>query len=227
LKTFLTNNRHIIEKSLITIFVTIFTAFFIYALFSQPVHNNEVQVLAATQLEQTGVTNIVTAVLLNYRAYDTFIEFAVFLCVAIAVLPYILDTPVLEFKLKEESQVLLIAKVFIPLIIVMAGYLLWIGATKPGGAFQASALLAGCLVLLSLANVQVIDFTKLRYRLLMSAGLIAFIAVVLLLYFSSQSFIKFPVELAGASILAIEFFATFAIALILFLCFESINKGHA
>jgi len=109
----------------------------------------------------------------------------------------------------------------------MAGYLLWIGSTKPGGAFQAAALLAGCLVLLSLANVQVIDFTKLRYRLLMSAGLIAFVAIVLLLYFESQTFIKFPIELAGASLLVIEFFATFAIALILFLCFESINKGHA
>jgi len=221
------NNRHQIEKTLIVILVLLFTLFFIYALFNQPVHNNGIQALAVSQLDQTGVTNIVTAVLLNYRAYDTFIEFAVFLCVAIAVLPYILDTPVLAFKLQEESQVLLIAKAFIPLTIIMAGYLLWIGSTKPGGAFQAAALLAGWLVLLSLANVQVIDFTKLRYRLLMSAGLIAFVAIVLLLYFESQTFIKFPIELAGASLLVIEFFATFAIALILFLCFESINKGHA
>lgn len=227
MSTFFTNNRQVIEKTLIVIFVSLFTGFFIFALFNQPMHNNELQALAQTHLDQTGVTNIVTAVLLNYRAYDTLIEFAVFLSVAIAVLPYILDTPVLKFKLQEESQVLLIAKVFIPLTIVMAGYLLWIGASKPGGAFQASALLAGCLVLLSLANVQVIDFTKLRYRLLMSAGLLAFLATILLLYLESHSFLTFPVELAGISILAIEFFATFAIALILFLCFESINKGHA
>lgn len=224
---FITNNRQVIEKTLIVIFVSLFTGFFIFSLFNQPIHNNELQALSQTHLDQTGVTNVVTAVLLNYRAYDTLIEFAVFLSVAIAVLPYILDTPVLKFKLQEESQVLLIAKVFIPLTIVMAGYLLWIGASKPGGAFQASALLAGCLVLLSLANVQVIDFTKLRYRLLMSAGLIAFLATILLLYLESQSFLTFPLELAGVSILAIEFFATFAIALILFLCFESINKGHA
>lgn len=224
---FLTNNRHVIEKILIVILVTLFTVFFIFALFNQPLHNNELQALAVNHLDKTGVTNRVTAVLLNYRAYDTFIEFAVFLCVAIAVLPYILDTPILTFKLQEESQVLLIAKVFIPLTIIMAGYLLWIGSSKPGGAFQASALLAGCLVLLSLANVQVIDFTKLRYRLFMSSGLIAFLAVAVLLYLQSMSFLTFPVELAGAIILVIEFFATFAIALILFLCFESINKGHA
>lgn len=224
---FFTNNRHVIEKTLIVIFVTLFTCFFIFALFNQPVHNNELQTLAVTQLEQTGVTNIVTAVLLNYRAYDTLIEFAVFLCVAIAVLPYILDTPVLKFKLQEESQVLLIAKAFIPLTIIMAGYLLWIGSTKPGGAFQAAALLAGCLVLLSLANVQIINFTKLGYRLLMSAGLIAFLAVIILLNIVSHTFLTFPVELAGVSILVIEFFATFALALILFLCFESINRGHA
>jgi multisubunit Na+/H+ antiporter MnhB subunit len=227
MKLSLTKNRHVIEKSLIIILVTLFTVFLIFALFNQPVHNNELQLLALSHLDETGVSNIVTAVLLNYRAYDTFIEFAVFLCVAIAVLPYMLDTPILTAKLQEESQVLLIAKVFIPLTIIMAGYLLWIGSSKPGGAFQASALLAGCLVLLSLANVQVINFTKLRYRLLMSSGLIAFITSIVLLYLHSSSFIAFPVELAGAVILAIEFFATFAIALILFLCFESINKGHA
>lgn len=226
MRALLTDNRTIIEKSLIVILVVIFTAFFVFALFTQPLHNNGLQELTVSHLDQTGVTNIVTAVLLNYRAYDTFIEFAVFLCVAIAVLPYVLDTSVLN-KLPEESQVLLIAKVFIPLTIIMAGYLLWIGSTKPGGAFQASALLASCLVLLSLANVQVIDFTKRRFRLLMSSGLITFLAIALLLYFESNSFLKFPVELASASILVIEFFATFAIALILFLCFESINKGHA
>ena len=224
---FLTNNRQVIEKTLIVILITLFTMFFIYALFIQPVHNNVVQTLAVKQLSDTGVTNIVTAVLLNYRAYDTFIEFSVFLCVAIAVLPYILDTPVLTHSLQAESQVLLIAKAFIPLTIIMAGYLLWIGSTKPGGAFQAAALLAGCLVLLSLANIQLIDFAKLRYRLLMSAGAIAFIVSIFLMYFESQIFIKFPGEIASAIILAIEFFATFAIALILFLCFESINKGHA
>jgi multisubunit Na+/H+ antiporter MnhB subunit len=225
--TLLVNNRQVIEKACIVLIILLFTLFFIVTLFEQPLHGNQVQMLAVKQLDQTGVTNIVTAVLLNYRAYDTFIEFAVFLCVAIAVLPYILDTPVLKFELQAESQVLLIAKTFIPLTIIMAGYLLWIGSTKPGGAFQAAALLAGCLVLVSLANVQVIDFTKLRFRLLMSSGSIAFIATILLMYLESKSFIKFPVELASVSILAIEFFATFAIALILFLCFESINKGHA
>lgn len=227
MNVFLTNNRHVIEKVFIVILITLFTVFFISTLFNQPVHNNDVQVLAVTQLSETGVTNIVTAVLLNYRAYDTFIEFSVFLCVAVAVLPYILDVPVSTFSLQAESQVLLIAKAFIPLTIIMAGYLLWIGSTKPGGAFQAAALLAGCLVLLSLANVQLIDFTKLRYRLLMASGSIAFIAAIFLMFFESHIFIKFPVAFAGAIILGIEFIATFAIALILFLCFESINKGHA
>lgn len=225
--THLANHRQKIEKTLIVIAVFVFTLIFIVALFDQPLHNNSLQTLAVAQLDQTGVSNIVTAVLLNYRAYDTFIEFAVFLCVAIGVLPYILDIPVQKFKLQEESQILLIAKVFIPLTIIMAGYLLWIGSSKPGGAFQASALLAGCLVLLSLANVHIINFTQLRYRLLISSGLIAFLVAIILFYFDSNLFLKLPTEVAGASILAIEFFATFAIALILFLCFESINKGHA
>ncbi|GAA0812446.1 hypothetical protein KO495_00565 [Colwellia sp. D2M02] len=227
MSTLLKSHRQAIEKAIIVGLVVTFIITLLLALFNQPVHDNSLQALAVADINQTGVTNIVTAVLLNYRAYDTFIEFSVFLCVAIAVLPYILEVPVVKFQLHTESQVLLIAKAFIPLTIVMAGYLLWIGSSKPGGAFQAAALLAGCLVLLSLANVRVIDFTKLGYRLLMSSGVLAFSVAILLFYLESQAFIKFPVELAGASILAIEFFATFAIALILFLCFESINKGHA
>lgn len=226
MKALLNSNSHIIEKVLIVSLVCLFTAFFIYTIVNQQVHNNELQQLTLNNLEQTGVTNIVTAVLLNYRAYDTLIEFAVFICVAITVLPYVLETSHLSLKLKKESQVLYIAKTFIPLTIIMAGYLLWIGSVKPGGAFQAAALLAGCLVLLSLANVQIINFTLLRYRLLMSSGLIAFLVVILLLFLESQVFLSFPDEIAGIGILVIEFFATFAIAIILFLCFESINKGH-
>jgi multisubunit Na+/H+ antiporter MnhB subunit len=214
------------EKTLIIILVSVFTGFIIFALLNQATHDNQLSGLAIANLDNTGVSNPVTAVLLNYRAFDTFMEFAVFLCVAIALLPYILDTPLLSNKLRAESQVLLIAKVFIPLTIIMAGYLLWIGSSEPGGAFQAAALLSGCLVLMSLANLQLIDFTKMRYRLLMAAGLIVFLVTILVFYIETHTFLAFPKLFAGASILIIEFFATFAVALTLFLCFESIDKGH-
>jgi multisubunit Na+/H+ antiporter MnhB subunit len=206
--------------------VSVLTVLLIVAFIEQPVHDNALRTLALDNIEKTGVSNPVTAVLLNYRAYDTYMEFAVFLCVAVAVVPYVLDAQVSVHKPSSESQVLSIAKVFVPLSIIMGGYLLWIGSSQPGGAFQASSLLAGCLVLLSLANVKTIDFSKLRIRLLLSSGLLAFVAVITLSFFQTQGFIILQPAFAGALILFVEFFATFAISVTLFLCFESIHKGH-
>ncbi len=206
--------------------VIVFALFMAAALWQQPVHGNGLHALVMSELERTGVSNPVTAVLLNYRAYDTFIEFAVFLCVAVAVLPYVLDVGNTVQKLSPESQVLGIAKVFVPLSIVMAGYMLWIGSSRPGGAFQAASLLAGCLVLLSLANFNRVNFAGTSIRWLLSAGLLSFCLVISALLLRHEGFIVLPPNLAGMYILLIEFFATFAISVTLFLCFESIHKGH-
>lgn len=220
----LVNQRAI--NILIISLVSVLTVLLIVAFIEQPVHDNILRSLALDNMDKTGVSNPVTAVLLNYRAYDTYMEFAVFLCVAVAVVPYVLDVQLPANKRSSESQVLSIAKIFIPLSIIMGGYLLWIGSTQPGGAFQASSLLASCLVLLSLANVKTIDFSKVRIRLLLSSGLLAFVAVITLSFFQTQGFIILQPVFAGALILFIEFFATFAISVTLFLCFESIHKGH-
>lgn len=209
----------------VVVLVMVMSMLMLLAFWHQPVHNNELHRLAMANLSESGVTNPVTAVLLNYRAYDTFIEFAVFLCVAVAVLPYVLDVEINPEKLSSESQLLAIAKVFVPLSIVMAGYMLWIGSTKPGGAFQAASLLAGCLVLLSLANYNKINFARTDVRILLSAGLITFCLVAMLMLLQ-HGFLVLPPNTAGLMILVVEFFATFAISITLFLCFESIHKGH-
>lgn len=213
-------------KGTVILLVAAFTLIVIYALFTDLPHSNQLGKLALDNIQSTGVSNPVTAVLLNYRVYDTVIEFAVFLCVAISVLPYIADTPKPLMPLKAESQILAIAKVFVPLTIIMAGYLLWIGSSQPGGAFQAAALLAGCLILITLSNALSVDLTLKRYKTLLSAGLIASFLALIAAYLQTQVFLQFPVDLAGAYILFIEFFATLAIALALFVCFESISKGH-
>lgn len=206
--------------------VSAIAALLLIAFIQQPVHDNALREVVFANLDKTGVSNPVTAVLLNYRAFDTYLEFAVFLCVAVAVLPYVLDVQLPKQKLSAESQVLAIAKIFVPLSILMAGYLLWIGSTQPGGAFQAASLLAGCLVLLSLANVRTIDFSTASSRFLLSGGLLAFIVVNIVVFSQTFGFITLPQNIAGSLILFIEFFATFAVSASLFLCFESIHKGH-
>ena len=211
---------------LIILAVLVLMTVVMITVFNQSPHDNQLKDLVDRYIHQSGVTNPVTSVLLNFRAYDTFIEFVVFLCVSIAVLPYIPEKSDKQLSLNAESNLLQICKTFIPVTIIVAGYLLWIGSSKPGGAFQAAALLAGCLVLISLANAANLNFYNLLTRMILSSGIVAFLAVSVYTILSGSGLLEMPYEYAGGFILLIEFCATFAVAISLFLCFESIHRGH-
>ena len=71
-----------------------------------------------------------------------------------------------------------LAKTLVPLMVLVAGYLLWAGAKQPGGAFQAAAVLAAAGVLLILAGgMPRIDLDGPRWRALLAAGLAVFIVL--------------------------------------------------
>lgn len=102
--------------------------------------------LVAAEIARTGVTNPVTAVLLDFRAYDTLLELAVVLFAAVAgvaLAPAALGPPPLAGPVAAAA-----ARLLSPALIVFGAYVLWIGAEAPGGAFQAAALLAGGAILL-------------------------------------------------------------------------------
>ena len=68
----------------------------------------------------------------------------------------------------------------LPLLLVTGGYLLWIGAFAPGGAFQGGALLGGALVLMLLGRPGIRRRLRHRTRLLRAglwAGLAVFVGV--------------------------------------------------
>jgi len=103
-------------------------------------------------LPRSGVTNPVTAALLNYRGYDTLLEVAVLLLAVIAV--WSLDVAWTGGADLERSPMLaMLLRLVLPILVVAAGYLLWIGAFAPGGAFQGGALLAGGGVLALLGGL--------------------------------------------------------------------------
>lgn len=57
-----------------------------YGLPDNPVHNEVAQRYINKSLEETGVLNMVTAIILDYRAYDTLIETTVLFTAIMAVL---------------------------------------------------------------------------------------------------------------------------------------------
>ena len=100
-------------------------------------------------LQQSGVDHPVTAVLLNFRAYDTLLEIVVLTVAFWGVWSLQIRG---EPGLSRPPDLLLerVASMLIPSLIMLSIYLLWAGTHRPGGEFQAGAVLgaAGILTLL-------------------------------------------------------------------------------
>ena len=178
--------------------------------------------LSAAALPDSGVSNPVTAVLLNFRAFDTLLEIAVLLVTLVAVWALGLRLPVAE-TLPPSTVFNSLLRLGTPIVVVVAGYLLWIGAAAPGGAFQAGAVLASVGVLLRLAGVLTLRRSVLRW--LAVSGLLVFIAVGLAMLVHTGSLLQYPVASAGVWILLIETAATVSIAAILCALFVGAEPG--
>lgn len=197
------------------LFLVICTAFWIS---SKTPTDIEISRLVMEMLPQSGVTNPVTAVLLNFRAYDTLLELAVVLTAVFGIL-------VLNEKRSVSTQpvgILLsgLTRWLVPLLILMSGYVLWIGAEAPGGAFQAGALLAAAMILLHLAQLPGQPLIQPHLiRMLLAVGLLVFILVgMVMLQFNGQ-FLDYNPASAGIFILLIETAATLSIAAALTLAY--------
>jgi len=168
----------------------------------------------AAQMDRSGVTHPVTAVLLNFRGYDTLLEVAVLLLALIGT--WSLRLAPAERSPDRPGLVLReLVRLLVPLLVVIAGYLLWLGAHAPGGAFQAGALLAAAGVLLMLAEVRPLGrLSPAVLRLLAALGVAVFLAVALLVMVQGR-LLEYPVAWAGGLILAIESAATVSIGLAL------------
>ena len=149
--------------------VTITTAVVVYATFEKPrlgdpeapVHTH----VAPWYLEKTpeliDIPNVVTAVLVSYRAYDTLGEVIVVLTAGIGVL-FLLGLPGAVGKRRLEDlssgrtylshhlipQV--VGRMLIPFILLFALYVQLHGEYGPGGGFQAGAIFAAGVILFAL-----------------------------------------------------------------------------
>ncbi|MFT4937785.1 MAG: multisubunit Na+/H+ antiporter MnhB subunit [Paraglaciecola sp.] len=194
-------------------------------LLNQEGHSGGLQTYVDDNINISGVTNPITAVLLNFRAYDTLLELAVLLIVAIAVLPTCNHNAALikVTEARHHDLVLLALQRWIaPALTLFAGYLLWVGAFQPGGAFQAGALLAGTCVLLFQTGTYRVNYTAVIGRCLMAAGLAVFITVAVALIWFEGAFLAYPLDAASTLILLIEATATVSIAIALASLYSSV-----
>jgi multisubunit Na+/H+ antiporter MnhB subunit len=165
-------------------------------------------------MDGSGVTHPVTAVLLNFRGYDTWLELGVLLTAALALLAVRRTAEVRDVAAAAEVEPVLggVAGLLLPLMVLAAGYLLWLGTHSPGGAFQAGAVLGAAAVLGLLAGQRsVTALAALPLRLALAAGMLAFLAAGAAAAATGAHFLEYPPARAGAVILAIEVAATLSI----------------
>lgn len=169
--------------------------------------------LAYERLPGTGVSNPVTAVLLNYRAYDTLMELAVLLAALLGI--WSLGPAAPGFQRSGAVLAGMVSWV-VPLLIVTGGYLLWVGGYAPGGAFQAGALLGAAGVIVRLAGDPRAGLPgEGAQRWLLVLGVLVFTLVGLGLMAFGAGFLTYPPKFAKWLILLIEMAATVAIGVAL------------
>jgi len=190
---------------------------------------------AVEAMPATGVSNVVTSVLLDFRAYDTLLEIGVLVLALAAVWSFRKadggDAPAGGGSSRAaasekrahggmaggdasvlEGLALLVA----PVAVVIAGYLWWAGSYVPGGAFQAGAVLGAAAVLLILVGrIRVGAFAGTRTRMAAAAGLLAFLSVAGGASIAGRAFLDHPPAHAGTIIFLLEGVLTGSIGVIL------------
>jgi uncharacterized MnhB-related membrane protein len=175
--------------------------------------------------EFVGVTNPTTAVLLGFRAWDTFLEVAVLLTAVLAALPAMAAGPVAR---ESSGGPVLVAfvRLMVPVAFILGAYLLWVGTKSSGGAFQAAAVLAAGGVLLSVSGTRSPTFASRWQRLPLVFGLAVFLFVALGGWGGGGRFLEYPPGWAVWLILLIESALTVSITLILITLFAATSANR-
>ncbi len=171
--------------------------------------------LVAEHLADSGVDHPVTGVLLNFRGYDTLLEVAVLLLAVIAI--WCLDEAPPFLRRPLASPVLAgFNRILLPILLLSAGYLLWLGSHAPGGAFQAASLLAAGMLLALFSGASLpARWSGPVLRLLLVLGFLFFLATATLGPLTGRALLHYPPAWEKPLILLVECFLTLSIALIL------------
>jgi len=105
-------------------------------------------------VRETGATNLVTSVVLDYRALDTLGEVTILFvgAVGVGVMFYAQRPP--RQRPREAASVIVVtgSRVLFPLILLFGVYVFLHGHLTPGGGFQGGAVIASGALLLYLAR---------------------------------------------------------------------------
>ncbi|GAA5234775.1 DUF4040 domain-containing protein [Verticiella sediminum] len=180
-----------------------------------PIPDGGAYAAMASALDAHPVSNAVTAVLLDLRAYDTFLEMGVLALAALgALMLRATAAPAPQALPPARTSRLLpaIGGVLVPFMLMAAVYLYWAGTGRSGGAFPAGAILAAACVLLFLSGTQQLAARDHPVtRSVLALGLVAFLAAGWASAAMGGGFLQWPQGWVYPGILALEGVLTLAI----------------
>lgn len=171
-------------------------------------------------LAQSGADNPVTAVLLNFRAYDTLLESVVLLIALIAVWSLTRDRswrlrPGIAQHVRSEGVLASFGRLLLPFGLIVGIYLVWTGTSAPGGAFQGGTVLAAVWLLAMMAALSQPPPTgRAALRWALVAGPLLFLLAGLW-GLGQGAFLAYPPQATKALILTIELVLALSIAVTL------------
>lgn len=195
--------------------------------------------------KEAGATNMVTAVLADYRAYDTLGEVVVIFTAGLACL-LVLGAFTLpggtsqpeddEMAYSFGSDVLdATSRLLMPFIVLFATYVVVHGHTSPGGGFQGGAIFAAAVILVRLVRgarpgLQLRSSTTLAVA---SFGVLVFVGTGLVSLFLGGAYLDYgalPLPYEGAHLreigsLTIEVGVFIAVTATLLLIFDVLSSG--
>jgi multisubunit Na+/H+ antiporter MnhB subunit len=176
---------------------------------------------ALAHLDELGIGNPITAILMAYRSLDTMLEKVVLVLALVGVWSLAPDrfwggAPIYGDGARSGGPLALMGRLLPPVGIVVGIYLLWVGATEPGGAFQGGAVLAAMWLLTMIAGLRTaprIGNSWLRRALVV--GPAVFLCIGVLGFALPGGFLSYPAAFAKPVIIVIEVALTLSIAAIL------------
>lgn len=175
----------------------------------------------AENLSAAGVGNPVTAVLLNYRAWDTLLEAVVLIVALLGVWMLARDAdwgnPLGPRQHARPGGVMATLGRVVPPVGLMIGvYIVWAGAEQPGGAFQGGTVLAAVGLLAAMAgHLQAPAIHSRAMRVGLVLGPLVFLGAGLLTLVFGAGFLTWPEAYAKPIIVVVEIVLTLSIVLTL------------
>lgn len=203
--------------------------------------------------KDTKVPNLVTAVLADYRGYDTMFETVVIFAAGIAIFSILRSfsgpvipshPPTVDTSVNGDHQRIIIGmtcRLIIPIIQLFALYVVAHGHHSPGGGFQGGVILGASFILLALAkdlNAALGRFSEKRYLALGSIGVIIYAGFGLAAQALQRNFLDYeilhkimpatdPIMARSHSMLGVEVGVAFTVTAIMFAIYANLSsKGR-